>query len=115
MSLMTIAARFMDAPTKLDDPEEPRVLTTLKMMYEGGSLDGKTANFATRDISCVVAGLHQGNWHFFETYKRTIWTNPCSGRTILRCASSTVKSNNSRWWNNLLAKLHVRKLKAIIT
>ena len=78
------------------------------------SLDGKTANFATRDLSCVVAGLHHGNWHFFETYKRTIWINPRNGRTILRCAGSTVKSNNSRWWNSLLAKLHVRKLKAIV-
>jgi hypothetical protein len=31
-----------------------------------------------------------------------------NGRTIFRCAGSTVKSNNSRWWNSLLAKLHVR-------
>jgi hypothetical protein len=114
MSLMTIAARFIDEPIKLDDPEERRVLTTLKMMYEGGSLDGKTANFPTRDLSCVVAGLHRGNWHFFETYKRTIWINLRNGRTIFRCAGSTVKSNNSRWWNSLLAKLHVRELKAIV-
>jgi hypothetical protein len=114
MSLTAIAVQFPDEPIKLDDAEKHRVLTTLKMMYEGGSLDGKTANFATRDLSCVVAGLHRGNWHFFETYKRTIWINLRNGRTIFRCAGSTVKSNNSRRWNSVLAKLHVRKLKAIV-
>jgi hypothetical protein len=111
---MTIAARFIDEPIKLDDPQERRVLTTLKMIYEGGSLDGKTGNFPTRDVSCVVAGIHRGNWHFFERYKRTIWINIRNRRTIFRCAGVTVKSNNSRWWNSLLAKLHVRKLKAIV-
>ena len=114
MSLTTITVQFRDESVELNNVKERRVLTTLKMMYEGGSLDGKTANFPTRDLSCVVAGLHRGNWHFFETYKRTIWINPRNGRTILRCAGSTVKSNNSRWWNSLLAKLHVRKLKPIV-
>ena len=51
MSLKTIAARFTDEPVKLDGARERRVLTTLKMIYEGGSLDGKTANFPTRDLS----------------------------------------------------------------
>ena len=56
MSLTTIAARFTDQPVKLDGAQDRRVLTTLKMIYEGGSLDGKTANFPTRDLSCVVVG-----------------------------------------------------------
>ena len=59
MSLQTIAARFTDKPVKLDGAQERRVLTTLKMIYEGGSLDGKTANFPTRDLSCVVVGRHR--------------------------------------------------------
>ncbi len=114
MSLQTIAARFTDKPVKLDGAQERRVLTTLKMIYEGGSLDGKTANFPTRDLSCVVIGRHRGNWHFFETYKRTIWINLRNGRTIFRCAGLTVKSNNSSWWKRLLAVLRFRKPKVII-
>ncbi|HEY5766989.1 MAG TPA: hypothetical protein VIS53_04065 [Candidatus Udaeobacter sp.] len=114
MSLQTIAARFTDKPVKLDGAQERRVLTTLKMIYEGGSLDGKTATFATRDLSCVVVGRHRGNWHFFETYNRTIWINLRNGRTIFRCAGHTVKSSKSSWWKELLAVLRIRKLKAIV-
>jgi hypothetical protein len=32
MSMRAITARFPDKPVKLDDAEEPRVLTTLKMI-----------------------------------------------------------------------------------
>jgi hypothetical protein len=114
MSLRTIAARITDKPVKLAGFQERRVLTTLKMIYEGGSLDGMPANFPTRDISCVVAGLHRGKLHFLETYKRTIWLNIRNRRTIFRCAGLTVKSSNSSWWKDLLAVLHIRKLKAIV-
>jgi hypothetical protein len=115
MSLTTIAARFTDEPFKLDDADERKVLTTLKMTYEGGSLDGKTANFPTRDVSCVVSGLHRGNRHFFETYKRTTSLNVGNRRTIFRCSGSVAyKSSNSSGWKRLLAALRIRKLKAII-
>jgi hypothetical protein len=114
MSLKMIAARFPDAPAKFGAPQERRVLTTLKMIYEGGSLDGKAANFPTRDVTCVVVGRHHGNWHSFETYKRTIWINLRTGRTIFRCAGRTVKSNTSNRWKSLLALLRLRRLKAII-
>jgi hypothetical protein len=114
MSLRTIAARLPDRSVKLDDAKERRVLTTLKMIYEGGSLDGKTANFPTRDLERVVVGLHRGNWHFFETYERTIWVNIRNRRTIFRCAGLTVKSNNSSWWKRLLAVLRLRKPEAIV-
>jgi hypothetical protein len=114
MSLTTIAARLTVSPVKVDDAQERKVLTTLKMIYEGGSLDGKTANFPTRDVSCVVVGHHRGNWHSFENYKRTIWLNIRNHRTIFRCAGLTVKSNDSTWWKRLLAVLHIRKLKAIV-
>ena len=114
MSLQMIAARFTDKPVKLESAQERRVLTTLKMIYEGGSFDGKTANFPTRDLSWVVVGRHRDNWHFFETYKRTIWINLRNRRTIFRCAGLTVKSNNTSWWKRLLAVLCIRKLKAII-
>ena len=110
--MRALTARFTDKSVKLDT-EKRRVLTTLKMIYEGGSLDGKTANFPTRDLSCVVVGLHRGNWHFFETYKRTIWVNIRNRRTIFRCAGCTSKSNNSSRWNRLLAVLHIRKLWSI--
>lgn len=75
MSLTAIAARFTAEPDNLDDTKQRSVLTTLRVIYEGGSLDGKIANFPTRNLSRVVVGLHRGNWHFFETYKRTIWVN----------------------------------------
>ena len=114
MQLNTIAARFADTPVKPDDSEQRRVLTTLKMIYDGGSLDGKTANFPTRDLSCIVVGRHRGNVHFFETYKRTIWVNLRNRRTIFRCAGLTVKSNNSSWWKRLLAVLRLRKREAIV-
>jgi hypothetical protein len=114
MSLKTIAARFTDGPLEVDEAQRRGVLTTLKMIYEGGSLDGKIANFPTRDLSRVVVGLHRGNWHFFETYKRTIWVNIRDQRTIFRCAGVTVKSNQSSWWKELLAVLRIRKLKTIV-
>jgi hypothetical protein len=111
--MRAIAARFTDKPVKLGDAEERTVLTTLKMIYEGGSLDGKIADLPTRDLSCVVVGLHRGNWHFFETYNRTIWVNVRNRRTIFRCAGFTSKSNDSSRWNRLLAVLHIRKLRSI--
>jgi hypothetical protein len=114
MSLQTIAAQFTDKPGKVDAADERRVLTTLKMIYEGGSLDGKTANFPTRDVSRVVVGLHRGNLHFFESYKRTIWVSLRNRRTIFRCAGLTVKSNDSSGWKRVLATLRIRKLKVIV-
>ena len=114
MPLNTIAARIALKPAKVDNASERRVLTTLKMIYDGGSLDGETSNFPTRDVSSIVVGQHRGNWHSFETYKRTIWINLRNRRTIFRCAGVTVKSNNSNWWKRLLAALHIRKLRAII-
>ena len=113
-SMRAITARFTDKRVKLDDAEEPRVLTTLKMIYEGGSLDGKIADLPTRDLSSVVVGLHRGNWHFFETYKRTIHVNSRNRRTIFHYAGLISKSNNSCRWKSLLAVLRIRKLKAII-
>ena len=115
MSLTTIAARLTDEPVKLDDADERRVLTTLKMTYEGGSVDGKVANFPTRDVSCVLIGLHRGNWHFFETYKRTTSINTRNRRTVFRYSGGvTSKSAKSSRWKRLLAALRIRKLKAII-
>ena len=118
MSLTTIAAPLTHEPVKLDDVDEQRVLTTLKIIYEGGSLDGRGANFPTRDLSCVVVGIHQGDWHFFETYKRTVSINIRNRRTIFRWSggftSKTSKPANSSGWKKLLAALRIRKLKAIV-
>ena len=67
MSMTAILARFPDESIKLDDVEEHKVLTTLGVIYEGGSLHSKTADFATRDIERLAVGVHGRNWHFFET------------------------------------------------
>ena len=115
MSIRAIEARFTDKPVKLDNTEDPRVLTTLKMIYGGGSLDGKIADLPTRDVSSVVIGLHRGNWHFFETYKRTICVNIRNRRTIFHYAGLISKSNNNTcWWKSLFAVLRIGKPKAII-
>jgi hypothetical protein len=110
--MRAITAGFTDESVKLDT-DRRSVLTTLKVIYEGGSLDGKTANFPTRDLSCVVVGLHRGNWHFFETYKRTIWVNIRNRRTIFRCAGFTSKSNDGSRWKRLLSVVHIRKQRSI--
>jgi hypothetical protein len=93
--MTAIAIRFPDESVELDNVEEHRVLTTLEVIYEGGSLHGKTADFPTRDVERVVVGLHLPNWHFFETYKRTICVDIRSQRTIFRYAG-TFKPNNQQ-------------------
>jgi hypothetical protein len=111
--MTAILVRFPDESIKLDDVEEQRVLTTLEVIYEGGSLHSKTADFPTRDLERFVVGLHRRNWHFFETYERTICVDIHSRRTIFRYAGLTSKPNNSTGWKRLLAELHIRRLKAI--
>ena len=111
--MTAIAIRFPDESVELDNVEEHRVLTTLEVIYEGGSLHGKTADFPTRDVERVMLGLHLPNWHFFETYERTICVDIRSRRTIFRYAGRTVKRNNCSWWEKLLAEFRICKLKAI--
>ena len=112
--MTAIAVRFPDESVELDNVEERRVLTALEVIYEGGSLHGKTADFPTRQLERVVVGLHLPNWHFFETYKRTICVDIRSQRTIFRYAGITFKPNNSSWWERLLAVLRIGKVKAIV-
>jgi len=113
MSVAAIEVRFPDKFLKPDDVEERRVLTTLEVIYEGGSLHGKTADFPTRDPSQVVVGLHRRNLHFLETYKRTICIDIRTRRVIFRCADVTFKRNKSSWWDRLFAVFRMRKLKPI--
>jgi len=116
-----ILVRFPDESIKLDDVEERKVLTTFEVIYEGGSLHGKTADFPTRDLERFVVGVHRHNWHFFETYERTICVDIRSRRTIFRYAGErsfampglTSKSNSNSWWERLLEESRIRKLKAI--
>ena len=112
-NMTAILVRFPDESVKLDDVEERRILTTLEVIYEGGSLHGKTADFPTRDLDRLVAGVHRRTSHFFETYERTICVDIRSRRTIFRYAGRTSKRNNSSWWERLLAELRICKLKAI--
>jgi hypothetical protein len=106
--MTAIAVRFPDESVELDNVEERRVLTALEVIYEGGWFHGKTADFPTRDLERVVLGLHLRNWHFFETYKRTICVDIRSRRTIFRYAGAlTSKPNNSSWWERLLAVLRI--------
>jgi hypothetical protein len=112
--MTAILVRFPDESVKLDEVEERTVLTTLEVIYEGGSFHGKTADFSKRDFDRLVVGIHGRNWHFLETYERTIYVDIRSRRTIFRYADLTSKPNNSScWWERLLAELHIRKLKAI--
>jgi hypothetical protein len=119
--MTAILARFPDESIKLDDVEEHRVLTALGVIYEGGSLHGKTADFPTRDLERLAVGVHRRNWHFFETYERTICVDIRSRRTIFRHAGErsfampglTSKLNNGSWWKRLPAALGIRKLRAI--
>ena len=111
--MTAILVRFPDESVELDDVKKQRVLTTLEVIYEGGSLHSETADFPSRDIERLAVGVHGRNWHFFETYARTICIDIRSGRTIFRCAGVTSKVNNSTWWKRLLAALGIRKLRAI--
>ena len=111
--MTAIAIRFPDESVELDNVEEHRVLTTLEVIYEGGSLHGKTADFPTRDLERFVLGVHRRTSHFFETYERTICVDIRSRRTIFRYAGRTVKRNNCSWWEKLLAEFRICKLKAI--
>jgi hypothetical protein len=131
--MTAILVQFPDESVKFGDVEKRRVLTALEVMYEGGSLHGKTADFPTRDLDRLVAGVHRRTSHFFETYERTICVDIRSRRTIFRYAGRTSKRNNSSWWERLLchdcpakrksenaneyraqfAALRIRKLKAI--
>jgi hypothetical protein len=131
--MTAIPVQFPDESVKLHDVDEGRVLTALEVMYEGGSLHGKTADFPSRDLERVVLHVHGRNRHFFQTYERTICVDIRSRRTIFRYAGLTSKSNNTSWWKRLLhhnchakrksenakqyrvqfAALRIRKLKAI--
>jgi hypothetical protein len=114
MSMRAIELRFTDEPVKPDNVEKRRVLTDLEVLYEGGSLHGETENFPTRDLERVVVGHHLRNWNFFETYQRTICIDIRSQRTIFRYAGAvTSKTDNSSWWERLLAVLRIHKVKAI--
>ena len=112
--MTAIPVQFTDESVKLHDVEEGRVLTALEVMYEGGSLHGKIANFPSRDLERVVLHVHGRNRHFFQTYERTICVDIRSRRTIFRYAGLTSKSNNSSWWKRLLAILRIRRPKAIV-
>ena len=131
--MTAIPVQFPDESVKLHDVEEGRVLTALKVMFEGGSLHGTTADFRSRDLERVLLRVHGRDRHFFQTYERTICVDIRSRRTIFRYAGLTCKSNNSSWWKRLLchdcpakrksenaneyrvqfAALRIRKLKAI--
>jgi len=111
--MTAILVRFPEESIKLDDVEEQRVLTTLEVIYDGGSLHSKTADFPTRDLERLAVGIHRRNWHFFETYERTICVDIRSGRTIFRYGGITSKANNSAWWKRLLARFGIRKFRTI--
>jgi hypothetical protein len=111
--MTAILVRFPDESVKLGGVTKRRVLTKLKVIYERGTLHGKTADFPSRDLDRFVVGVHGCSRHFFETYERTICVDIHSRRTIFRYAGLTSKPNNSSGWKRLLAELHIRRLKAI--
>jgi hypothetical protein len=111
--MTAILVRFPDESIKLDDVEEQRVLTTLEVIYDGGSLHSKTADFPYARPRAPGGWPSPRNWHFFETYERTICVDIRSGRTIFRYAGITSKANSSTWWKRLLAGLGIRKFRTI--
>ena len=111
--MTAILVRFPDESIKLDDVEEQRLLTTLEVIYDGGSLHSKTADFPTRDLERLAVGLHRRNWHFFETYERTICVDIRSRRTIFGYAGTFNPQQPAVWWKRLLTVLRIRKVKAI--
>jgi hypothetical protein len=111
--MTAILVRFPDESVKLEGVAKRRILTTLKVIYERGTLHGKSADFPSRDLDRLVVGVHARDRHFFETYERTICVDIHSRRTIFRYAGLTSKPNNTTWWKRLLAELHIRRLKAI--
>ena len=121
MSFTAILDQSPDESVKLDAVEKRTVLTTLEVIYDGGSLDGKTADFPTRDLERLVIGVHGGDRHSFETYERTISVDIRSRRTIFHCAGAqsfaipglSSKPNERSWWERLFAEPPIRKLKAI--
>ena len=54
--MTAIPVQFPDESVKLDDVEEGRVLTALEVMYEGGSLHGKTGTFALQHNATMNRG-----------------------------------------------------------
>ena len=112
--MTAIAVQFQDESVELDNVEERGVLTALEVIYEGGCLHGKTADFSTRDVERVVVGLHLPNWHFFETYKRTICVDIRSQRTIFGYAGTFNLQQPAVWWKRLLTVLRIRKVKPIV-
>jgi hypothetical protein len=111
--MTAILVRFPDESIKVEGVAKRKILTTLKVIYERGTLHGKTADFRSRDLDRLVVGVHARDRHFFETYERTICVDIHSRRTIFRYAGLTSKPNNSSWWKRLLAELQIRRLKAI--
>ena len=111
--MTAILFQFKNESVEVDDVEKHRVLTALEVIYEGGSLHGKTADFPTRDLERLVVGVHERDWHFFETYERTICVDIRSQRTIFRNTGLASKANSLSSWKRLLAELRIRKLKAI--
>ena len=112
--MTAIAVRFPDESVELDNVEEHRVLTILEVIYEGGWFHGKTVDFPTRDVERVVVGLHLPNWHFFETYKRTICVDIRSQRTIFSYAGTFNPQQPAVWWKRLLTVVRIRKVKPIV-
>jgi hypothetical protein len=68
--MTAILVRFPDESVKLEGVTKRRVLTTLKVIYERGTLHGKTADFSSRDVDSFVVGVHGRSRHFFTSPQR---------------------------------------------
>ena len=70
--MTAILVQFKNESVEVDDVEKHRVLTALEVIYQGGSLDGKTADFPTRDLERVVVGLQ----NCFDVSGSLSWIRP---------------------------------------
>ena len=114
MSLTTIAARFTDEPSNSTMLEERRILTTLKMIYEGGSLTARPpiSPPATSPASWLAGtGVIGISLRLTSARSGSIFA---MGEQSFAAPGSLLNHNNSSWWKRLLAVLCFRKPKAIV-
>jgi hypothetical protein len=98
---------------ELDNVEEHRVLTTLEVIYEGGSLHGKTADFprATLSASWLASTCLIGiSLKLISARSASIFA--ASERSF--ATPALLNPTTSSWWERLLAVLRIRKVEAIV-
>jgi hypothetical protein len=116
--MTAILVRFQSESVKLDDVEEPRVLTALEVIYEGGSLHGKTATarwlgstgvvgISLKLMSAQSASIFAAGERFFATPASLL--NPTTSVAGRDCSRRFASANcMPSKYKILLLQTHVR-------